>query len=460
MKVLKFILWPILLFCIVWIGAIFFGPTLISSATSYFSDGKVNLTRVKISPKLEVSVAVVDFAAPLGPDGRDLNGVLRALKVDWKIKNGFEVIGSIGPSSLVERGTVSSTSFRLEPASILDWSEVNVQLEFEQLVGTSFGMERGRFIGKLTNGSQDLKDVELVLQKIHGGSGENFFQSAASRVTLEHYQIRQPINNQKLDIEYSLQDIAFPEIALTAGLAEGDLSLLKGDVLVNALLADIKLTKQHVKANALNLSIKHVLSADNFEGVLEFSFSEVASKDPAISIEKYSGYVTATASSISHSGQAVVSKLELETNELFIAEIDKSILDFTLDSWALPSGTGVKGQVLLTLEEATDFKASAVFETSLSEINPIKCIRTRCNYGNLGAQYKIVASEASLLGNLTCSRADCFNQSVQHEVQTDDTNKFFEAVSLMGIVSPLVLPLAFIAISNGEPVGDGHLVRF
>ena len=61
MKIVNFILWPVFLFCLLWLSAIFFGPVLVRNAISYFSEGRIELTRVEVTPMLKISADAVDF---------------------------------------------------------------------------------------------------------------------------------------------------------------------------------------------------------------------------------------------------------------------------------------------------------------------------------------------------------------------------------------------------------------
>ena len=460
MKVLQFILWPILLFCLVWAGAILLGPFLITKAAYYLSDGSVNLTRVEVSPKLKISAVAVGFEFPQGNGGEFLVGTARALSIGWKTKNGFGLIGHTGQSNLKDYGTLSSTNFTLQPTSIFDWSEVSVKLKFEQLGGANFELLRGDFKGKFTNSFKELKDAELVVPKILGEVEGVSFEFDSIKAKMDLYRTDQPLIKQKSEITFSSQNIILLDGIFEGSRVEGDLRLLNGYAVIEVSTTNAQLTNQKLTAGSLTLVSRQSISTNAFNGAWEFSASAIELKDPAINIENYSGDLTLTPSGVAHTGSATISGLELKTNQYFIGQIENAMVDIVISSRVLPSRAILEGQAVLTLKELDDFRASVSIASSLSTSNILECFSQKCELGGLAADYQITASNDSLIGSLKCKKADCLNRPTQHVIQTDNTNRFFQTLSSFGILSPLALPIAFTLISNGEVVGNGHVLNF
>ena len=460
MKILKFILWPILLLCISWMGAIFFGPSLISTAASYFSEGKISLTRVTVSPKLKISAAVVDFSIPLDDKNTNLHGEARALLVGWKIENGFALIGNIGPSNLIQIGSFESASFKLEPNSLFDWSEVDVQFEFEQVVGTSFDVSNGYLNGNLINYFNSLEDFEVVFLDLHGNVENAVFGAERSVLTLDRFDLGQPLVEQTSDITFGLQKVLFPESSFESSLVQGEIELLNGEANFKVEVSDAKLSKQKIKVKSLNASVRRFLSADTIDRDWIFSVSEIEVDSPRISIKEYSGNITTSPLQIVHTGRAIISELELKNDQYFFGKIESGIVDIDLVSRILPSKLEVDGRGSLTLKKVDDFSAKVSVEAALTDKGFLRCFDQKCDLGTLGISYDITTSGFSLSGDLKCEMANCFNRPKHHTVKTDNTNEFFQSIAKTGILSPLALPVAFMAISSGEIVGDGHVLKF
>ena len=460
MKIVNFILWPILLFCLLWLGAIFFGPVLVRNAISYFSEGRIELTRVEVTPMLKISADVVDFVLPSVAGGKDLKGASRASSIDWKIKGGFEIIGFIGPSSLKDRGTIGSVNFIIKPISMIDWSEADIKLDFENLTGGDLDVLRGTFAGKITESFKVLRNVELVFAKALAKVGNNPFQADALSVSVDLYTIGQPLTLQNLNTNLNAEKFVFPKFGLEGSSVKVGSNLSGGVLDYKVLVSDVSLDQYKLKAKSMVLSSSHSLSKSAFFSAGEFVVSDIVSKALALKIENYSGNFKIAPAGISHNGKVIISALELKTDQYFIGQIENGILDVTLTSVVMPRKVNLKGQMRLSLEGVDDFNASVSAESSLLAVNIFDCFGRKCDVEFLEAKYGTVVSDFALNGNLKCRKIDCLKRPLLHVLQTDNTNKFFQALSEINILSPLSLPIAFLAVSSGEVVGDGHVLNF
>ena len=460
MKLIKFILWPILLLCLAWTGAIFFGPSLIAGSASYFSEGKVILTRVKVSPKLVISASTVKFELPSESHGKNVRGNSRALMIDWKIRNGFELFVNIGPSTLEKHGTLSSAKVTLKPTSIFNWSEANLKIKFEQLEGPSFDLKQGSLSGELVNSFQDIKDVELVLPESRLLIEGTPLTATESNIKVDYYELKKLLNQQNLKVEYLSKNIKFSEGLFEISSVEGDMMLSNGAVVFNSLGTNAKLGKQGLQAETLSWTSRHLLSAGAFGGTWEFSFFDIVSKVPISKVAKYSGKLTFTNSRIEHRGRALISDLELKTDQYFLGQIKDAVLDVDIDSHSLPSRTDVDGNAMLSFNRIDDLSAKISIGLSFFASGLFNCFDFKCGVEAVNADYEVLASGASLSGNLKCEKTGCFGRPSRHVLQIDHTNRFFKALSNSGILNPLTIPIAYLAISGGQAVGDGHILNF
>ena len=460
MKVLKFILWPILLVCLVWISIIFFVSFLITSATFYFSEGRVKLTRVDVSPQLKIRAAVVDFSLPEVVGGKSFDGASRAVTIDWKIKDGFELFGVFGPSSLKEHGAVASTNFTLKPTSIFDWNKLKFQLEFEQVVGKNLNLPQGSLAGVFISRSRELKDIKLTLPKITGVVKNISFGASALSVAVNRYLVDHRFNQQNLEILYSMKQVAVFENYLESSLIEGGIKFLNGEVFLKTSLTDAQLAQGKVKAESFKISSTQPLSVEVFEGVWDLQINDIVSVNPAFRIESYSGEFTTSPTKFLLDGAAIISQAELKSDQYFIGQIKNGLLDVALTTNILLSQIDFDVQAGLKLEGIDDFNVGVNVQASFSETDFFKCLEQRCGVDLLKAHYRITTAGSYLDGILKCDGDDCFDQPLLHVIQTDDTNSFFQGLSNTGLLSPLSLPIAYMAISGGEVVGDGHILNF
>ena len=460
MKIMKLILWPILVFCCVWVSAIFFFSFLITNAASYFSDGRVILKRVKVSPKLKINAAVVDFAQPGMFGGKDLRVSSRAVSVDWRITDGFKLIGIIGPSSLKEYGTVGSANFSLKPNSLIDWSEVYLNLEFKQFIGANFEVLAGAFKGKITEHFKVFRDFSFVASRTLGEIANNPFRADAWSTSADRYKIGQPLTLQNMGTNFGAKRLMFTKGGLGSSSVKGEIKLSKGVAEFKVSVSSLHLDQYDLKAENLTITSKHSILSDAFEGAGEFSISDIVSQVPAINIENYNGSYQISSSDISHIGTALISDLEVKTDQYFIGQIKNAILNVNLDGLTASSGIDLKGEGILSLKDVAGFNVNVFVESSLSEDSFFHCFEHRCSLDPLEVKYDISASGSVLTGNLKCGKVDCLTRPLLHVIRTDDTNKFFQALSSTGILSPLSLPIAFLAVSGGEVSGNGHVLNF
>ena len=460
MKTIKFILWPILVFCCLWMSAIFFGPSLISKATSYFSDGRVKLTRVTVTPKLTVSIAVVDFVLPRMFGRKDLRASSRAVSLDWKIVDGFELIGSSGPSSSKEYGTLGSANFSLKPNSLVDWSDVGLNLEFKQFVGANSGALEGSLSGKITKHFKILSDFTFASSMAFGEIANNPFRVDELIASTDHYKIGQPLTLQNTGTNFSAKRLLLSKEGIKASSVNGEIKLSKGTAILKASISDPQIDKYDLKADKLAITSSYSILDAAFEGAGEFSISDIVSKSPTLNIKDYRGSYKISSSGTSLKGKVFISDFILKTDQYFIGQIKNAILDFSLESRPSPSGADLRGVATLALKDEKDFMVNVSIDSLLTEVSILNCFQRRCDLDALGVKYAIFASEFALTGDLKCGKLDCLSRPLRHVIRTDHTNNFFQALSDTGILSPLALPVAYLAVSGGEPSGDGHVVNF
>ena len=460
MKFLRLILWPTLIFCLAWITAIILGPLLITSAVAYISKGKIEVSRVAVSPKLKITASAVNFSLPLNSGEKDLEVTSRAVSIDLNFKGGFTLIGKMGPSKLKNYGTLNSLNFTLEPISILDWSAVDAKVKFEKLIGDGFDLAQGVGTGTFINSFNSLKNAELTVSDIRGYLVDHSFEVAALGITMDKVEIGKSIYTQSSNVKYNINQIVFPESTFECLSVEGNIKLSNGEAVLDIIASNIQFVRQQTKAEYLTLSSKNLLLSSPFEGTWEFLISDIESKVPAITIENYGGYLTFSKTGFSHGGRVAISKLELKTDEYFVGQVEDGTLDVVLSGRVLPSKLGLEGNAVLTLGGVDGFSASTSIETSLLASDIFSCVNQWCGLGFLNANYSISTSGSSLNGHLNCREFECFGRPTKHVIQTDNTNKFFQSLSEVGFLNPIILPLGYMAISSGVVAGDGHILNF
>ena len=335
-----------------------------------------------------------------------------------------------------------------------------MELDFKQLEGATFEVDRGEFTGNLVNRLHDLQDFELDAPTVRGELFGTAFEASDLNIKIDQQKLLYPFRKQNSHVVYSLQKLNVPQLSSESSKIEGTFKVLNGDATLDISATDFQFGPQQIRAKSVKGFFEKSLSAGASGESLKFSVSGIEHKAMDTQIENYSGNLSVSPAGFSHTGRAVISKLELKTDQYFIGQIDSGNFDIVLKGNTFPSRMDIFGQGILTLEETPDFSFVISVETAVLAADILNCFKQGCPFGELEADYRMSASGSSLTGNAKCEHADCLNLNTHHVLQTDNTNKFFQAVANMGIFSPLALPLAYMAVSNGEVAGDGHILNF
>ena len=132
MRLLKVLLLLVLFMCISWGGVLIFGPKLIKLALDQIAPGAINVQRLQISPKLEVSASMVEFSAPRSSN-IDLTGSVRGLRVDWSFEDALQFRVELGPTQVNGRGSIASANLLIVPKKILSWSDLSLDGQVSEL---------------------------------------------------------------------------------------------------------------------------------------------------------------------------------------------------------------------------------------------------------------------------------------------------------------------------------------
>ena len=88
------------------------------------------------------------------------------------------------------------------------------------------------------------------------------------------------------------------------------------------------------------------------------------------------------------------------------------------------------------------------------------CIFENCPIIKSAAHYIVRVPNAKLSGRSYCEDEFCSINRMVHSVSTDNTEVFFRRLAEEKVVSPLVLPVAYYAMTRSEPSGSGHRLDF
>ena len=126
MRLLKFFLWITLATCIAWGSTVILGPAIINRVVSATFANSIEISRLNVSPKLEITAAFIKFDIPINKDSAPLQGIVRGVDLSWKLADGFALIATLGPSRIEGIGALEATTIRLTPAGLFSWRSANL----------------------------------------------------------------------------------------------------------------------------------------------------------------------------------------------------------------------------------------------------------------------------------------------------------------------------------------------
>ena len=134
MRLLKLILYSILISCVLWGSAIALGPLLISKLVYLYHGNAIKLSRVTVSPKLQLKIGHIQFNEAVFGSSPPVSGSSRSFVLDWAflISKPF-VSMTIGPSELNQVGRFESVSMKIVPLERLSFTELLIDFESENL---------------------------------------------------------------------------------------------------------------------------------------------------------------------------------------------------------------------------------------------------------------------------------------------------------------------------------------
>lgn len=458
MRLLKFFLWITLLACITWGAAIFIGPTIINRTVAAYFGGAVKLQRLDVSPALEVSAAAVEFDIP-GRDGAPaVRGLSRGVTLDWSFNEVITLNLRLGPSRVEGLGFIASAGLSLTPNSNSDWSDLTLLGTFDGASLGPHGVELGRLSADLDTVNQVASDIQFDVENVTID-----FKGLKSHVPMAVMTVNEIKAGVAIAAQASDLEVQLLEGATYAGADLKSISLKgrlnSGSINFDVFGSELAIPDADITLGTFNVRASFDVIRQMFGPNLEFSLVDVNAKKFGASIGHYSGNVTHQRRSFSHNGSGKIDSLTLRSGDNFLGEVNDTDFKFEFNSTqSEDTETSLRGATELNL--TADFITAIAVDASVEEAELLRCLVKSCLFSEITAKYVVNVPEGRLLGSSYCAEGPCEFNTFRHKLRTDDTDKFFEGVSVSRIFSPLVVPFAYTAMKRGVQNGRGHILEF
>ena len=457
MRVLRVFLWVLLATCGMWASIIFIGPSLITSAIDNYSKGRVVVSGLEISPKLKMSASLVQF---LGEDyipQSEVQGELRGVDLDWSFNDGFLLFAKIGSARTANSIAMDNSSIRIRPISLTDWSEAYLSGELNNLKFKDLRISLGQFTAKFDLSQTSLLDIKIWSRGHQLSVRDQATSFEEMSIEINEVLLKQPIDDQ--DLNFSIN---FPSGGETAYLdiSKADLvgSLFQGVASFSALLNDVTVSEIELKISGLELSSQYDLGNGILGPRWQIEATDIKTTRPELELSSYRGTVEANDFVFEHSGQGEIKNMSVIANDMFLADLSNAGFSLEISSGlsAVSGVTAVDTNVRLVLDQGIEVNTQ--LQNQIAANNLADCIVGACALLNFEADYVINVLQELLIGSSACSKFPCVAESIQHRLQTNNTNALMQNLSQIGIFNPIALSLGYLALRRGIVNGSGHIL--
>ena len=455
MRILKLILWSILIACLTWGGAIVFGPRLISSAVERYSGGVVTLSGVEISPKFEIRIPLVEVK----PDPAQAAAFVRGLEIDWRYDEYFELAVRVGSSQVEGLGVAAGGGLTIRPQSLTNWSTAQLSAKLDGLRLGPNQASVATLTGSLDLSNLVLTDVDMRLSDVEAAIDSAVTPLGDVSISVSEYALRKAVDAQEFDYAISLPSgVKKNNIELGPFSAYG--RIYSGVANIEAEFKGLRVIDRGVTIGAAILASRYDLRTRIFEPEWRIGLSDFVSVNPPLVLSNYSGTVAMSGEVIELVGRADVRKFTLKTADMVLAELNDG--EIALKAVAAPNPQfgsvtlDLEGQLQATPSMSVDLSAAMRLDGAL----PANCVAQPCEAIQARVDYTVNADGEVLKGLARCDGPRCTADQFRHRLETSDTDAFMQNLIQSAIFNPLVLPIAYMELRRGQPNGSGHIVEY
>lgn len=457
MRLLKFLLYVVLSICVLWGLVITVGPTLIRLSINHFSNNKIKIEALNITPKLRIICPKLEFEYFDRKNDFSLLGVANSVTLDWSIvSNGPIFTISVGSTSIVDYGSFERASLTAIGDGYLNPNKVDFELDL-----TNVKLDAAHNIENISfGGTHELGSPNLTYLKFSANNANFFSPNLANVQTLQgeisDLRLYEPIHDQVLDISLTANGVHTDVLATS--VVGVDLSL-----------------SYHNHFAKLNLDFReiHAEDLDGRAGSLSSEFGiNLISKEivaPVIVNSKELRFMKSTASEVNIKAEreeeqngavykinSSTKKAEINTTENYIAHFNNIDLFTQVRVIEKQTSSLVSGSLSAKIDTDPRLGVSSFYRFNING-DLDGCTYPLCYLENLEIDYEIQLSEELMKGYFGCKHTTCDSNLATHEVQTTNSQVFFSSLSETNSFNPFILAFLFNEIMSGEKRGAGHL---
>jgi hypothetical protein len=452
-RVLQFFLVVLLIGCIAWASAIFFGPWALTKYLEDQAGDAVEVSSLRVSPKLAVTASRVQVS-----DAGTVTASLRGVEVDWRLLTGDE------PAVLV---SVASGGFA-GSLTVEDLQVTLTQAENGEPLKVSGTAARAGDPNSVTAADVTFEantDYSFqLLSRVTATTGELTTQylsnttASTSQIEVDQVDLGADLMRQKLSGTLALTkvvaagpDLSAPEADIKFALADGLLSLSLG-------ARDLLSETAGVEVRGLTVSMDYDAARSRLSGPIDLALNDFSWKD--IRLPVAAARVTPGEEQFKVSVEGTSLGSEITLGRRYISRAPDASFAANFDASSLGGNLQISGDVkLAAARQPVELDVS--FQGAVAGVSqPVKCTEVACEISDATYEYSLNVAGETLSGTSSCKEPTCSSGPRTHELSTTDTNKFFANLQGVNLISPLVLGGAYAQMLQGAATGKGHKINF
>ena len=459
MTIFRIFLYLICSLSISWSALVFLGPPVITRIVASYTNGAVELSKVKLSPLLDLSIGRIDFNIHgVNP----IYGFSRSTEVKWSLMSDKSfLIFDIGPTVIKEILTVKNTKVSTGSFGSIDWDSVPLALDAKGLNTQMFGSADDlSFSGNL---NRDLKKISDISFNARTVDLRNIKPTLSAQIIIgmvDQFDLTKTPGFQVLSGSFTTSSLEGANPDFTGSDIEGRFKLSSAGKNLSIDLFNVALSDFGGSIN----KIKFIGDFDSDFGFqnISLNLSDGIFKDNALSFSNISTEIKKSINdSYNISVEGDLGEHELYQVDNYIGLVPPSTLkiDMELDAKNL----NLNGVSKVTFDSAAgaDISALANAKVKFDQFDDIKeCFAFNCKIMDFNIEYQISLDQEWVKGRSNCSENPCDYNLIDHSLTTSDTANIFSILNRSGILNPLSSLYLFTAVTSGQKVEDGHHLKF
>ena len=453
MRALQLLMVFLLAGCLGWASAIFFGPWALTKYLESQVDGAVEVSGLKVTPKLAVTASRVKMSG-----GGIVTASLRGVEVDWRLLAGDEPAVLVSVASGDFSGSLTVEDLQVALTQAENGEPLKVSGTAARAIGPRLVSAADvTFEAHTDYNFQLLSSVTATTGGLTTQHPTNVTAST-SQIEVDQVDLGTDLLRQELGGALALTkvvaagpDLSMPEADVNFALAGGLLSLSLG---ARDLLSDTA----GVAVSGLTAGVDYDAVRSVLAGPIDLALYDFAWKDVRLPVAAAKVTPGEEQFKVSVEGTSLGSEITL--GRRYIGRAPDASFAAEFDASSFGGNLQVFGYARLSAAQQP-LELDVSFQGTVADVSqPVKCTEVDCEISDVTYEYTLSVAGETLSGTSSCLEPTCSSGPRTHELSTTDTNKFFANLQGANLISPLVLGGAYAQMLQGAAAGKGHKINF